>query len=240
MLRPAAACAAVAALAAGGAHAPNLVIRSLYVSQQGTTLHVGDVVANVGDRTAAASATGYYLGEVRIGRGHVRALTPGSSAREAVALTIPPSIAVGTYRLRACADDRGRIRESNERNCRLSAVVDVSDRGPPVFAGLARAVTCIPGPVVEPARSVSYTLGWKGAEDDSTPAGSIVYDVYQATSAGAEDFAMPTYTTKPGATTFTTPALPGDTTYYFVVRARDAAGNRDVNVVERLGVNLCL
>lgn len=40
-------------------------------------------------------------------------------------------------------------------------------------------------------------------------------------------------------TTFVTPLLPDDETYYFVVRARDEAGNRDANDVERLGVNLC-
>ncbi len=52
---------------------------------------------------------------------------------------------------------------------------------------------------------------------------------------------MPTYTTHPGATTFVTPLLPDEgNTYYFVVRARDEARNRDTNDVERLGVNLCL
>ncbi len=68
----------------------------------------------------------------------------------------------------------------------------------------------------------------------------IVYDVYRARSPGGESFARPTYVTKPGATTFVTPPLPSSTTYYFVVRARDAAGNRDRNRRERQGVNLCL
>jgi hypothetical protein len=39
---------------------------------------------------------------------------------------------------------------------------------------------------------------------------------------------------------FTTPLLPTNTTYYFVVRARDRAGNRDANTIERMGVNICL
>jgi len=42
-----------------------------------------------------------------------------------------------------------------------------------------------------------------------------------------------------GATGFTTPLLPDDSSHYFVVRASDAAGNRDANDVERQGVNLC-
>ena len=34
--------------------------------------------------------------------------------------------------------------------------------------------------------------------------------------------------------------LPADETFYFVVRARDRAGNRDSNPVERQGVNMCV
>jgi hypothetical protein len=85
-----------------------------------------------------------------------------------------------------------------------------------------------------------YRLAWDPAEDDVTPASAIVYDVYQATQSGAEDFTAPTYTTTAGATSFTTPSLPGNQSQYFVVRARDAAGNRDGNLVERQGVNVCV
>jgi hypothetical protein len=109
----------------------------------------------------------------------------------------------------------------------------------PVFAGLVAAVACLPGPVGGD-RLVPYHLRWQAAHDDRTPSSQIVYDVYRARSPGGESFARPTYVTKPGATTFTTPPLPSSTTYYFVVRARDAAGNRDRNRRERQGVNLCL
>jgi hypothetical protein len=44
----------------------------------------------------------------------------------------------------------------------------------------------------------------------------------------------------PGATSFVTPPLPADKAAYFVVRARDKAGNRDSNTVEREGQNLCV
>jgi hypothetical protein len=46
--------------------------------------------------------------------------------------------------------------------------------------------------------------------------------------------------TPPGATSFVTPTLPDNGSYYFVVRARDAAGNRDTNTIERAGRNLCV
>ncbi len=115
----------------------------------------------------------------------------------------------------------------------------VSDQTPPAFAGLAQAVTCIPGPIV-PGRSSRYGLSWAAASDNGTPPSMIVYDIYQATTSGSEDFTSPTYTSAPGATTFTTPMLSNDNNWYFVVRARDQAGNDDTNTVEQHGLNQCL
>ena len=84
------------------------------------------------------------------------------------------------------------------------------------------------------------SLQWKVATDETTPQSRLVYEIYQANISGGESFAAPTYVSPPGATTFTTPLLPDDAPYYFVVRARDAAGNRDANRVEQLGMNLCV
>lgn len=114
-----------------------------------------------------------------------------------------------------------------------------NDRTPPIFAGLKSAFTCIPGPIGG-GRTTAYTLSWDPAIDNRSPTRRIVYDVYQATTAGGEDFSTPTYTTESGATSFTTPALPTDRVLYFVVRARDQAGNHDANTVEREGQNLCV
>lgn len=114
-----------------------------------------------------------------------------------------------------------------------------SDHTPPVFAGLKSATTCIPGPI-GPGTTSSYRLGWEPASDNVTPAKKIVYEIYQATVAAGENFSMPTYTTKHGATSFDTPQLPSVETFYFVVRARDRAGNEDANTVEQEGRNLCL
>jgi hypothetical protein len=112
------------------------------------------------------------------------------------------------------------------------------DRTPPVFEGLKSAVTCIPGPVGE-GRTSSYHLSWNAASDDVTPPSKIVYKIYQATTAGGENYSKPTYTTAPGVTSFDTPRLPSGKIFYFVVRARDRAGNEDSNTVERQGQNLC-
>ena len=114
-----------------------------------------------------------------------------------------------------------------------------NDTVPPTFAGLKSATTCIPGPSSS-GEKTSYHLGWGPATDDKTPSKKIVYDVYQATAPGGEDYSSPTYTSHAGATTFATPPLPADGSFYFVVRARDRAGNRDSNTVEREGQNLCV
>jgi len=112
------------------------------------------------------------------------------------------------------------------------------DRKAPTFAGLKSATTCIAGPTG--GQTTTYQLSWEAATDDVTPSAMIAYDVYQATKSRDEDFSSPTYTVRHGATTFTTPPLPADQTFYFVVRARDRAGNSDANRVEREGVNLCV
>lgn len=105
------------------------------------------------------------------------------------------------------------------------------------FAGLKWATTCIPGPVKE-GETTSYHLEWEAAKA-KTSRRKIVYNVYEATTRGGENYSQPTYTTAPGVTSFDTPQLPVEDTYYFVVRARDQKGNEDSNTVEREGQDLC-
>ena len=243
---------------AGGSLRPDLAETAVVVKQRtvraGAALRVTDTIRNRGGTTAPRSTTGYYISrdlthgadDLRLGDRSVGALRPGALAHGSRTVSIPRSAAPGSYRVLACADDRHRIRESDERNNCRAAPHPISvtappgaDRTPPVFAGLKAATTCIPGPTV-PGRSTTYHLSWDPAIDDVTPASEIVYDVYQATSPGGEDFRLPTYSTAAGATSFTTPQLSGDETFYFVVRATDRAGNRDTNQIERRGVNLCV
>jgi hypothetical protein len=82
--------------------------------------------------------------------------------------------------------------------------------------------------------TVSFEIGWWPAIDDDTDPDDIVYDVYQARRPGEEDLSHPTYTSDPGALSLVTPDLPAGT-YYYVVRARDTAGNTDSNVIEVSG-----
>jgi len=127
----------------------------------------------------------------------------------------------------------------------LAAILAISsparaqpDRTAPVFAGLRSAMTCIPGPV-DGERTGIYHLAWAAAHDNLTPQRGIRYEIFQTTTPGTETFSHPTYTTRPGATSFATPPLPANAAYYFVVRARDKAGNTDHNRRQLRANNLC-
>ena len=94
----------------------------------------------------------------------------------------------------------------------------------PTFGGIVSATAAADG---------GLDLSWNAATDDVAAQGSIAYMVYQSTTAGGQNYATPTHTTGAGATTWQATGLTSDTTYYFVVRARDAAGNIDTNTVEK-------
>jgi hypothetical protein len=108
-----------------------------------------------------------------------------------------------------------------------------------MFGGLQLALACTPGPQ-QPGQTTPFNLRWQTASDDVTPPSLIVYDVYLATTPGDEDFSEPTWTTAPGATSYRTPGLPSHGAFYFVVRARDQAGNEDGNTVELHGSDPCV
>lgn len=95
----------------------------------------------------------------------------------------------------------------------------------PVFAGATSAVA---------AGSDAITLSWTGtaATDNQSPQSGIVYFVYRATTSDAQNFANPTYVTGPGVTSYTATGLTAGTTYYFVVLARDLAGNMSQTIAE--------
>ncbi len=58
------------------------------------------------------------------------------------------------------------------------------------------------------------------------------YNIYRATSSGAQDFSSPTYTVSIGITSYTDSSATLGQAYYYVVRAQDATGNTDSNTNE--------
>lgn len=230
-----------AALVHASGGRPDLAVTSVSVEQRGDSVRVTATIRNVGSVTAAASGASYYVGSTRAGGRRVRRLPPNANSRGTTLLTVPRSLRPGRYQLSACADRPGYVTESSERNnCREARDrVLVRDRTPPSFAGIVQATFCVPGPIRDD-RTSRYALKWDRAQDDVTAAGAIAYDVYEAVTSRGEDFTRPTYSTRPGATSFATPPLPTNVGHYFVVRARDGAGNRDRNTVERQAVSICV
>lgn len=108
-----------------------------------------------------------------------------------------------------------------ESSAPSSAVSGTQDTITPSFGGIG-GIT----PAIE-----SATLTWSAATDSN----AVIYQVFQATASGAENFGAPTLTTN-SLSAFLSPLYPGSNspiTYFFVVRAADSCGNVDTNTVEQ-------
>lgn len=99
----------------------------------------------------------------------------------------------------------------------------VEDTTPPTFAGVASAVGI---------SSTENELEWVAATDNVSDSGDIVYDVWQSLTPGIDPDVDPPSALGLGSTIAIFNSLEPDTTYYYVVRARDEAGNVDTNTVE--------
>ncbi|GAI00461.1 unnamed protein product, partial [marine sediment metagenome] len=58
------------------------------------------------------------------------------------------------------------------------------------------------------------------------------YNIYRGTTSGGQDYSSTTYTVSAGITTYTDASTTDGQTYYYVVRAQDAAGNIETNTNE--------
>jgi len=105
----------------------------------------------------------------------------------------------------------------------LIIIMVSTDKTPPVFSGISS---------IDSITTTSMTLSWSAATDNVTPQENIQYLIYMSTTSGGENFTTPNFTTAAGATSFNVTSLNPDTTFFFVVRAMDEAGNIDANNVE--------
>lgn len=103
------------------------------------------------------------------------------------------------------------------------------DKTAPRFSGLTAATT---------TGTTTVDLAWGAASDDRSAAGQITYQVYVATASLRQNFTTPSFQTPAGATSFQVTGLDLATKYFFVVRARDGAGNVDTNLTERSATTL--
>ncbi|MCZ6690329.1 MAG: fibronectin type III domain-containing protein [Planctomycetota bacterium] len=97
------------------------------------------------------------------------------------------------------------------------------DTQPPVFGGVMAAI---------PIDDTIVILQWNPAMDDRDPVAAITYRIYIATAPGSQNFSIPDATTTPGEIQHTALGLTPNTTYFFVIRAADTAGNEDSNTIE--------
>lgn len=99
-----------------------------------------------------------------------------------------------------------------------------TDNTPPVYTGLDDAVAISDNHVL---------ISWQLATDGSDPDLEAIYLIYMSTVSGSFDFSSPSYTGEPGETSCLIAGLDPATTYYFVVRAMDRAGNIDLNTSQQ-------
>ncbi|MGZ3416480.1 MAG: hypothetical protein ACXVEF_04235 [Polyangiales bacterium] len=124
-----------------------------------------------------------------------------------------------------------RARDASENEDDNKTIVSdktKTDSIPPTFAGLA---------TIANLDSTSVDLTWTAATDDQTDASEIEYWIYESTTSPVDTSGMPKYKAK-GVTTYKVTGLTPANKLYWVVRAADAAGNKDTNTVEKSATTL--
>lgn len=126
-----------ASIARVGVGWPDLVISSLSSPPAsvaaGGKFAISDTATNQGTVYAIPSSTRYYLsldatksaGDIALsGTRAIGGLAPGAASSGGRTLTVPAPRTVGTYYLLACADDTGKVGESDDsNNCRAASTV---------------------------------------------------------------------------------------------------------------------
>lgn len=134
-LAPAASAKTVAAL-------PDLVVQKVSKPPKaeitGSKVKLVVKVRNAGATEAGKSKLGLYLGtgkkhrakDKRLKRVKVKPLDAGKTQKLKLRVTLPTTVKVGTYRLFACADDTGKLKEEKERNCKATRKIKLSRLNP--------------------------------------------------------------------------------------------------------------
>lgn len=128
-----------------------------------------------------------------------------------------------------CGADSGCTSGGDNASDMGAADLAVGDKTAPRFSGLASATA---------TGTTTVDLQWGAASDDRSAAAQLTYQVFVATASLRQNFATPSFQTAAGATAFQVTGLDLATKYFFVVRARDEAGNVDTNLTERSATTL--
>jgi hypothetical protein len=124
-----------------------------------------------------------------------------------------------TYHVIVRANDPAGNTDDNT----YSLAVTTPEGVPPTFSGVKRAS----------ADGATVRIFWLPGSDNITHPENIVYDVYSSLVQHKEDFTKPPqHTSAPGASSIVITEMNLATKYWYVVRARDVAGNEDSNNIE--------
>ncbi len=125
-----------------------------------------------------------------------------------------------TYHVIVRATDPSGNTDSNAYSLGITTPEGVA----PTFDGVKKAS----------ADGNTVRLFWLPASDNVTHPENILYDVYSSLTQHREDFTKPPRATSaPGAASIVLQEVNAATRYFYVVRARDVAGNVDQNNVEK-------
>jgi hypothetical protein len=194
---------------------PDLVVSALAspppFAVPGETFEVTSSVANQARPRARASVTRYRLtdGTQRYRAGHrfTPALGGHASSHAVARLTLPAALPDGEFRLIACADARGEVRERDERNnCTAAATrLRVDTTGP-----AAPTLDAHPAPnTLSGHARFAFSVGEAGvrftcALDDGAPTPCQSPAEYEALEAGAHRFTVTARDAAGNASTATT------------------------------------
>src|SRR3954471_12676768 len=129
---------------AGAAAAPkaDLVVARVTVSAASVApsgeVTLSAVTRNRGKAKAGKSVTAFYLSrdakrtkdDARLRRAAVAKLAARKRSAARTTVRVPGNAAAGTYRVLACADDRRKVKETNERNNCRAALAPLRIGGP--------------------------------------------------------------------------------------------------------------
>jgi len=213
---------------------PDLVITSQTLTgtpAPGGPLTINDTTKNQGGSASDPSSTRFYLsadttfdaGDTLLGARAVPALTPGTSSAGSTVVTLPASIATGTYYVLAVADGGGTNAETNETN---NVFVTQTRIGPDLIASVSGPSTAAAGGTI--------VLTDTTRNQGSAPAGPSSTRFYLSTDTqlngadvvlGARAVAtLGVAATNTGSTTLMLPAGLAAGTYYVLAQA-DANGD---------------
>jgi subtilase family serine protease len=208
---------------------PDLLVGSLTApatATPGAAITVTDTTRNQGGGAAGASTTRFYLStntlldgsDVPLGSRPVGALAPGAGSIAATTVTLPASLAVGTYWVLAQADADGVVGETVETNNTGAATVQIG-------ADLAIAAFTVPGtagagsPLTVNDTTVNQGSGTAAA---STTAFYLstnsVFDAGDVLLGSRGVPALAPATASPGTTALPIPAATVAGTYFVIAR----------------------